>query len=306
MIIKMRKIVIILVLFTCAVHSNIFAGEISGARFLLVPPGSRPNAMGEAFTGIADDCNAVYWNAAGIAKLSKKEVSFTHTKGLVGTNIEYLTFVHPFKQVKGTLGLSVAYMSDSQWRLNEQGDFEGEFENTALTTILSYGSSIINLFDIGVNIKILRWELDNEVASGFAVDLGLLYSDIVPSLNIGIAVQNVGPKMRFIEDEFSLPVMLNVGFGYRMCGGKGNLALDIINYAIDGKTALNMGGEYIIKEMFAVRMGYKYHPDDVKSKSIAGLSAGFGFGVDGYSMDYSFVPYGELGNMHKISFIIKL
>ena len=289
--------VILVMRFCCG-----WTAEISSARFLLVPPGSRPNGMGEAFTAVADDNNAVYWNPAGISMLSKKEISFTHMKGLIYTSLDYLTYVQPVKSLQGAIAASIFHLSDPQWRLNEDGDFEGEFENTAQTVIISYGREITSSFSSGINFKLLQWKLDNRMTGGAAVDIGFLYSG---QLNIGFAVQNVGTKMKFIRDEFSLPLMANLGIGYKAPDNRMNLALDINRYVVDEKTGINLGAEYVIKEMFSARAGYKYHPDDAESKHLAGLSLGVGFGVDGYCLDYAFVPYGELGDIHNISFTIK-
>ncbi len=45
---------------------EIFAlgGGTSNADFLKIGVGARPEAMGEAFIGVADDANAVFWNAS--------------------------------------------------------------------------------------------------------------------------------------------------------------------------------------------------------------------------------------------------
>src|SRR5207302_10246043 len=50
----------------------------SGAAFLKIGPGARPAAMGEAFTGVADDIHAIYWNPAGLATLRSPELTGMH------------------------------------------------------------------------------------------------------------------------------------------------------------------------------------------------------------------------------------
>ncbi|MEW6557916.1 MAG: PorV/PorQ family protein [Elusimicrobiota bacterium] len=283
---------------------TLIANEITSPRFLLIAPGSRPNAMGEAFTAIADDNNAIYWNPAGISNLSKKEISFTHIKGIVYTNMEYLIYVRPVNKIKGTLGASIYYMYDSQARTNEQGEFEGDFNNNSLVGILSYGKKIVNVIDIGASLKYIRWKLDTKIAKGFAIDVGLLKQNLFSKLNVGLSFQNIGLKMKFIEEKFSLPVVIKLGVGYKLLEDNLILALDT-NHYVNDITGFNIGAEYVMKKMFFIRCGYKYFKDIVKLKHLGGISLGVGFGVDGYSLDYAFVPYGELGDMHRISFIIK-
>jgi len=51
--------------------------------------GARPLGMGEAFTAIADDANAVFWNPAGLPLLLQGEVNFMRTD-LYNTGISNL------------------------------------------------------------------------------------------------------------------------------------------------------------------------------------------------------------------------
>jgi hypothetical protein len=42
----------------------------SGAQFLQIPIGPRSEAMGNAIVGITEDASSVFWNPAGIARVS--------------------------------------------------------------------------------------------------------------------------------------------------------------------------------------------------------------------------------------------
>ncbi|MBU1949760.1 MAG: hypothetical protein KJ970_02350, partial [Candidatus Eisenbacteria bacterium] len=50
-----------------------------GGQFLKIPMGARPVAMGSAYVSLADDANSVFWNPAGIARLSRTVLSIHHT-----------------------------------------------------------------------------------------------------------------------------------------------------------------------------------------------------------------------------------
>jgi len=54
---------------------SIVASSIASTSYAQL--GSRPLAMGGAFSGLADDANAVFWNPAGLAQLKGR--SFTGT-----------------------------------------------------------------------------------------------------------------------------------------------------------------------------------------------------------------------------------
>ena len=47
----------------------------TAAAFLNIGVGSRANAMGGAFTAMADDATALYWNPAGLANLEMSELN---------------------------------------------------------------------------------------------------------------------------------------------------------------------------------------------------------------------------------------
>src|SRR5438093_2273051 len=52
-----------------------------GAAFAVsqqVPYGARAIAMGGAFSSLADDATALFWNPAGLARVGHEEVMFTH------------------------------------------------------------------------------------------------------------------------------------------------------------------------------------------------------------------------------------
>src|SRR5438034_445996 len=50
-------------------------GGSSGAEFLRVGMGARPAALGENFTGLADDVTTAVWNPAGLGQLDHVEIS---------------------------------------------------------------------------------------------------------------------------------------------------------------------------------------------------------------------------------------
>ena len=67
----MKKITtFIIVLFLSA---SLSAGRYAG-EFMAIGSGVRSSGMGKAFTAIADDGSAIYWNASGIAQIRKTEI----------------------------------------------------------------------------------------------------------------------------------------------------------------------------------------------------------------------------------------
>lgn len=87
--------------------------------------GSRPLAMGGAFTGVADDVNAVYWNPAGLAQLPLYEPGLTtmYTTNPDAINYDlYLAGAVPFileetvtLKLQPTIGFAYTYNQDPDY-----------------------------------------------------------------------------------------------------------------------------------------------------------------------------------------------
>ncbi|MGQ9707961.1 MAG: hypothetical protein ACUVUR_03690, partial [bacterium] len=54
-----------------------FGPSATGFTFMKLGVGARPVAMGQAFTGVADDANALFYNPAGLALNSQFDASVT-------------------------------------------------------------------------------------------------------------------------------------------------------------------------------------------------------------------------------------
>src|SRR5438309_778446 len=81
------------------------AAGTSSAQFLKMGAGARAAAMGDAFSGIADDVTATYWNPAGLAQIRSAQVALMQNAGLVDTQYQYLGAAMPVG--KSALGLSI-------------------------------------------------------------------------------------------------------------------------------------------------------------------------------------------------------
>jgi hypothetical protein len=83
-----------------------YAGE-----FLKIPVGARAIGLGQAFSAIADDATAPFWNPAGMIYLPYREVIFQHTEQFGSLlNHDYLGGVFPLGGPKGresALGVSL-------------------------------------------------------------------------------------------------------------------------------------------------------------------------------------------------------
>jgi long-subunit fatty acid transport protein len=308
------KISLILIVFILSVN-NVFPQSkgTTSASFLKIAVGARNIAMGE--TGAtSEDVNSIYWNPAGLNSLKEKEISLTHTMWFETINYEHIAGVLPMRY--GNLGFGLNYLSMGDM---DKYDNTGTKQNSKMSAndiALIFAYSRKNLIikenlpflNFGVNLKYLRSKLEDESATAIATDIGFQTEIQNPKLKFGLVFQNIGTKMKFIKESFSLPTNVKFGTEYSLLikNNPLNLLLDI-NFPNDNNPRLNFGAEYVIRnwkkaEIFP-RLGYgAYHKG---FEDISGLSTGIGFKFENYTLDYAFVPYGELGNTHRISFSMK-
>ena len=278
----------------------------TGASFLNIGTSARAISMGGAYVGVADDANAISYNPAGLSQLNRNEITAQHTEWISDVKHDFLAGAFPLRN--STVGFSIIYLS--------QGKIEGRDEDRNKTdnfsaydvaTTISYSKKINEKVKLGTNLKIIQQKIETEHATGAAIDVGTLYNTGIKNLTAGLSFQNLGPKMTFISEGYNLPFTATIGAGYNIKNAI-TLALDIKQKIYDQKTEISFGTEYTPINILALRVGYlkSLNPEDVtKISDFKGLGGGLGLKILNFSTDYAFVPYGDLGNTHRISFSIK-
>ncbi|MFH1367755.1 MAG: PorV/PorQ family protein [Elusimicrobiota bacterium] len=287
------------------------AGTTS-ATFLKLGVGSRPNAMGGTFAGLADDVTAMYWNPAGLGRLKNPELHLTHNE--VFENIRHDFAAYCFPKWNGMLGIAIfgLYMPkdiEKRGGLNESDPYEpispveGYFTAYDMAAQVSYGRKYRKNTFTGASFKVIRQTIDTESAYGAALDLGILHQFESAPLSAGFVIQHIGTPIKFINTGYDLPLNIKLGAAYRW-NERLMTTLDF-NQPNDNYLFTSAGMEYSILRFMAVRAGYKYRLNGLELGDLSGLSAGVGFIFpltnSRLKFDYAFLPYGVLGNSHRIS-----
>ena len=282
------------------IHEN--AGT-RGAQLLKIGVGAKAVAMGESYVAAADDVYAAYWNPAGLIHVETNQFGFMHNEWFEDIRYEFLGYVQPVGAL-GTLAGSVSYVSMGELeRTDDNGErIDAPFHPYNILMSLSLGRQLGSNVSVGVNAKFLREKIDEEKAQAFAVDLGVLYLVPDSGLILGMNVQHLGTRMKFIDEEFSLPVNVKTGAAYRLIDGALTLAADV-NRPVDGYMNMGLGAEYKIMGIMNLRAGYRYIAGGNPLGTAAGLRSGIGVEIRDYKIDYAFVPYGELGQAHRVSLV---
>ena len=78
----------------------------TAAKFLSIEVGSNAVGMGGAYTSIANDATAMYWNPAGLSFHDTKEVYFNHANWIADISFDYFGITFPMNN-KSVLGFNL-------------------------------------------------------------------------------------------------------------------------------------------------------------------------------------------------------
>lgn len=264
------------------------------AGMLDSPSGVRPSGMGGAFTGIADDVNAVYYNPAGLGQFQKGEILLLYSDpyGLDLLKSTVFSIASP-----GIAGGTLAF-SYRSIGVGGSVNFMGNY--TENIYCLSFGVELLPLFYAGANLKYLKVDYDVN-ASAIGCDAAFLIRAFDKHVNAGVAVKNItspGVRWENATAEEMAP-LIRLGFAFRpnneMTFG---LDLDRVNeenYDIRG------GGEiWLFSRMLAPRAGFAFLQNDGLA-----LSAGGSFLYRAFRVDYTLESHYELGISHIFGILVK-
>jgi hypothetical protein len=299
----------------CSLRSTVAFASGSGtegAAFLDIPVGGGPAAMGAAYTPLANDAYAATWNPGGLGFLESTQFSGQHLSYLDSLHYEYLSFAVPLPRSSScgstsdcpgsAIGGSVQYLGSGDINgMDVSGNPTGDFSSYYAAYNLAYGRTFNEKLSMGVTGKMIRAKLDDVSASAYAADLGTMYK-VRGNLTLAATLTNLGSKLKFLSEGDSLPMAFHLGAAYRP-----SPHWLITSEGVFPKTGLHsfhLGGEWRPLELLALRMGYR--TDTLKGLSmLAGYTLGLAVNVWGQELAYAWLPYGDLGNTHYISLLMK-
>ncbi len=182
------------------------ASSSEGALFLLLPVGAAGVSLGRAMTTVTS-AEAAFWNPAGLASLTQSEFLVMRGDPPAGksTALSWLISRQPF----GVLGFSYHLLDAGEQDLvDDQQNVRGSFSIRHHVGIVSAATSLASWLDIGVNMKIVRFNLncrgqcdDTGVqASGWAGDVGFQSQPFTNlPLRFGAMLAHFGPKFQVVN-----------------------------------------------------------------------------------------------------------
>jgi hypothetical protein len=260
--------------------------------------GARASAMGSAFVGVADDSSALLWNPSGLAGLENTELSLNHNSWLDGIIQETAVVAVPEGNL-GTFGFSANYVN--------YGSFQG-YDDTGLQTAnysvdnygigVGWGKEIIPTLSAGIGVNAGVETVDTTNYSVVSGNLGLLWRPI-PYLRVGGDYSNLGTDIA----GYPLESDLRLGASYDFDFVPANQLLLAASCDVEqaGENTLQVGAEDLISSCLALRAGYNASLTENDLNGDFGWSLGVGVRCRGFSLDYAYIPYGDLGAAQKVS-----
>lgn len=275
------------------------ASAAETASFLKIGVGARELGLGSVGTALTDDTDALYWNAAGLAQMEKKEVSASHSELTQSARLDNLAYAHPTSQ--GVLAAGLTYLSQSALEGRDAlGHPMGNFNASDAAGVVSFARKS-DLADAGANLKLIQSHIGSAQASGAALDLGLKRA--FGGLTLGAALRNLGPGLRFQDQRNDLPLQLALGAAWRFQGGH-SIAAEVLNGPRGDGTDVGFGGEYQAMKGIFLRAGYTTQSAVTGGSSFdaaRGLTLGLGWRSGRWRLDYAALPTGELGTSHRFT-----
>lgn len=219
--------------------------------------------LGYSATALRNESTAIIDNPASLAYLDFMEFSFS--QNFLHDDLSLSTFKFGFPLRNHVFGIRLSYFQLPDFKeiiFTSPGNSTLSF-NEYLTT-LSYGVNVNNIFSPGVNIHYYSSTLGKEDSSTLAMDIGAIMPLCLPDFtgekrdntSFGIALKNIGAKMKYRTEEEEIDMIYKGGVSYSMIREINFL------YSLDYEKEFfrnSMGLEYSFPRYLVLRGGTSFY-----------------------------------------------
>lgn len=254
--------------------------------------GARSMAMGSAFTGLADDASAPYFNPAGLAFLDEHQLMLMHAPLFLDTDYNYVASAHPFGDRWGTLALSDAMLLSDKFELrdinNAKTGSDGSLTNNSIYA--SYARKLHQKVGVGANVKLLQQKIAGMSDSAFGLDAGILVHPL-SFLSVGASFSNINsPSVTLQSSKDVYRPISRFGVAADVFRNKLMLTVDLVKIS-QQKALYATGAEFRPNRLLSLRTGFNANRS---------YTLGMGVNLHPIRIDYAFSDT-DLGAFNKVS-----
>lgn len=265
--------------------------------FLNIPVFSRGAALSGALVANADGVNALFYNPAGVGRDGTGEVSFSHTELMQDLRLDNFSIAIPLKNGSG-IGFGLTYLGyGSIAGYDVAGVATGDLSAYSFMLNLGYSQKLSESFSAGVAVKPVFEKLDDLEANTVTFDLGLMAE--FGQFSVGAQYANIGGRLKYVEEEISLPATMRLGVSYRTFGSSSVVSVTGNKEQGEG-VSFGAGLEYAYSSMLVFRAGYGGSLEQ-SSTSSDGMALGVGLTLDHIGIDYTYRPSTTNEGIHQIT-----
>ncbi|HXB98373.1 MAG TPA: PorV/PorQ family protein [bacterium] len=260
--------------------------------------GARALALGSAYAGLSDDGTAAYWNPGGLAFLDHVELGLHHDLALGGTFQDVGLAALPLEDW-GAMAASVDYVNDGSFQgYDSLGNATGSYSAGDLGASLAWAREWGRGLGLGISGRFTQQTLADTVYQAWAAGLGALWKPW-PQLWLGLDLDNLGNSVAGSPQ----PTSLDLGGSWHLRASGNNRAVLAVGLQdqLGGTQLLDAGLEDTLYSTLSLRLGYQYATTDPGLDGLQGLTAGIGLVVSRVSLDYAYLPFGQLGSFQTLS-----
>ncbi len=314
-------------IFSASNAQNFTKVGADGGQFLKIGVGARGTGMAGAFSALANDLTALYYNPAGINEQEGVTTNFSYTSWFGGFSHNFAAVAFPISSQYKIAVSMVNFTSgdvEETTLLQDQGTGRN-YSVDDLALQMTFAGKLTEQFSFGITAKYVQLAFADVSSGGLAIDVGTQYDTGIEGIKFGFSVHNLGtdhaysgeglsgrnkindyiqtlPKdLEYTAYRFSLPLMFRVGFGKEIYSDEMNqldAAFDFVASS-DSPEQYVFGVEYSWNDLVFVRGGYLVGHDQLGLAGGVGLNYNSG-GFNG-ALDYSVNPTADIGLINRFT-----
>lgn len=333
----MKKVILFSILFSSIIFAQSKVATTIG-QFLKIEPSARISAIGGSGTGQYGTASSIFYNPASLGRIQNIDADFTMANWLADIKYNYGAVAINTGEF-GNFALQIISLNSGEIPVRTVEMPLGTGEKYSVTNFalgIGYGKMLTDRVSVGLIMSYFNETIWHSSLNGFFFNFGVQYQISESGLTFGASVSNYGTHGKYEgtdlyinydfdpkkygdndrlpaelrTDEFTLPTIFRAGLTYPIKFSndyKLIVSVDAL-HPNDNYESIAIGGELKFFDTFSIRAGYR---NLFLVDSEGGLTLGAGADVNVLNsyrirFDYSWVDYGRLKAVHRVTFGINI